>query len=429
MKWAWRGLLLSCFLISSPAFAVKEFYSLTRSVRSLGMGGATYAVADDAYSLFSNPAGLGLKRRTTQIMLSTQTHLSTGAIGAVYDLSDTLNSSNSFQNQVTSLLEYQGRPFHANAGFLIHYLQGHFGVGILMADTKLNLAFLGRELDTNLDFTAISDSGVVVGYGDEFLDRNLLVGLNFKGIYRAGGRVSYSVLDFVQTSRRIRSDLSELGGAGLGYDFDLGLMYRLPNSMNRPQIVETRLGLSLNNILGSDFVNHRQGGAPPRLARTFSLGARMSLEGWSVIDNFHLAFDFAELGLGGEADGDLGARKESAWKHINFGVEAPIRGWLIPRMGFHQGLLTLGLGMNFKYTMIDFAWYGEELGYGVGRLSSRRLALRLAFGLGAAPEPPIARVAKVNDSSTDDEVEQLSEGLEKMGEIKVMPPQSSTPER
>src|SRR5690606_2259934 len=104
--------------------------------------------------------------------------------------------------------------------------------------------------------------------------------------------------------------------------------------------------------------------------------------GWRFIDNFIVALDFAEFNMGGESDPDLGARKGSFFKHVNFGVEIPMKRFFAIRAGFHQGLPTLGLGLNGKYATLDLAWYGEEMGLSLDTLRHQRLALRLAIGLG-----------------------------------------------
>lgn len=50
------AILFSC----TSAFALNEYYSVHRSVRALGMGGAFYGLSDDEHALFYNPAGLSL---------------------------------------------------------------------------------------------------------------------------------------------------------------------------------------------------------------------------------------------------------------------------------------------------------------------------------------------------------------------------------
>ena len=51
-------LLLAC----TPAFALKEYFSISRSIRALGMGNAYCGLSDDEGALFYNPAGLSLYR-------------------------------------------------------------------------------------------------------------------------------------------------------------------------------------------------------------------------------------------------------------------------------------------------------------------------------------------------------------------------------
>src|SRR5688572_442549 len=84
-----KKLLLAVLLLASTsAFALKEHYGISRSIRSLGMGGAFYGLSDDEYALFYNPAGLSLYRGGWQFMLpipgiNSSAQLSSGVLDAI----------------------------------------------------------------------------------------------------------------------------------------------------------------------------------------------------------------------------------------------------------------------------------------------------------------------------------------------------------
>jgi hypothetical protein len=408
-----KKIILLVLILTSPVFAVKEYYSLTRSIRSLGMGGAFYGLSNDEYALFYNPAGLSLYTGEAGGMLRINAQAAPDSLSAFKTLSDLTKSSNTISRTVDALQKYQGKPLYAGAGLLPFFHMKNFGVALLLADTKTDLAILGKELDTSVDLTAISDSGLVVGYGRSIPGlEDLHVGINAKFIFRAGGKKVFSVLDIAQ-NRSVNLSPKDLGGAGAGVDFDLGSTYELHGL---PWGIANRISLSLNNLVASSFTISRTGGRPPQLTRMASLGYYTVFEGWEFIDNFHVLLDLAEFNLGGESDTDYGARTGSIWKHVNIGVEMPMSFFAL-RAGLHQGYLTAGFGLNLTYVKLDFATYEEELSHsGPGRLGSRRFALSLALGMGSPPIPVMSATREIpvesgkKQEGISDKIEEKKDG-------------------
>jgi len=379
-------LLVVAMAFSASAFAVQEYYGLSRSIRALGMGGAFYGLSDDEYALFYNPAGLSLYRTDSQTMLSFNFHASPQVLSAINTIKDVAGSDATAATVADKLTQYQGTPLYAGVTpFFPYYVRKNFAVGLLVGDTKLDFALLGKDIDTSVDLTAISDSGLFVGYARDFLDETLHIGMNVKAVARGGGKKTFTVADISQ-AEDFDLDPETLGGFGGGVDFDLGATYELPDI---PFAILHRASLVFNNLLGSQMTIAQKGTNPPGLSRLMSLGYHAVFPGVSVIDNFHVLVDFAEFRLGGEDDPEYGAPGGSMWKHVNFGVEAPMNGWFIPRLGFHQGYLTAGFGVNLRVLRLDFATYGAELSSSPGRLGSRRFALRLQIGVGSAPPAPV----------------------------------------
>ena len=63
---------LAATFLAPNAFALNEYYSISRSVRALGMGGAFYGLSDDQHALFYNPAGLSVYQGGSQTKLQIQ---------------------------------------------------------------------------------------------------------------------------------------------------------------------------------------------------------------------------------------------------------------------------------------------------------------------------------------------------------------------
>ncbi|MCB0404812.1 MAG: hypothetical protein KDD51_08490 [Bdellovibrionales bacterium] len=371
--------------ITQPAFAIREYHKISKSLRAQGMGGAFYALSNDEYALFYNPAGLSFYDEGWQLMLPINLAVGQNAISKYSSIVNAFQSSGSISTVASNLDPLRNQPFSLNAGLFPFYLQQNFAIGLLLADTKANFDVIGAGIDTSLRVAAMSDSGLVVGYGRS-VGHNLHVGLNTKFIVRAGGKKTYSTTDIAQSSSSSLK-LTDLGGVGGGIDFDLGAIYEVPEGLF-PWALGHRFSLTVTNLLASSFGIAAQGNAP-QLPRYVSLGSYTIFKGIGPINNFIFLLDFAEFGLGGQSDEELGARSGSFWKHVNLGLEMPMGHMFALRTGFRQGNFTLGLGLNLKYFKLDFAWYAEELGTKVGTNSERRLGLRLAFGGGALNESAI----------------------------------------
>jgi hypothetical protein len=391
------GILFFLCVFAPSAFAVKEYYSISRSVRALGMGGAFYGLSNDENALFYNPAGLGFYEKGSDFMLSVKGDLSPGILSAASTL---IQSANKTVGQIVSDLEtYQGTPMYGGlTPLMAYYVRKRFAAGLLLGDTKVDLSLLGRDLDTSIDVSLLSDSGFFLGSGFKVAP-NLSVGMNLKMVFRAGGSRQFTVTDIAQGSG-LSGDLSTWGGAGLGVDFDLGAMYELPKIASG---VTTRLSLSLNNVLASPLnaVRLRLGSSassPPGLSRMVTLAGHMRLPGVLGADQVDLLLDLSEFGLGGQSDPELGARSGSIWKHVNFGLELPYRNWFFARLGFRQGNFTAGMGIDARFFQMDIATYAEELATLPGRLTSRRVAFRLAFGFGGA-KPSVASATAASEPS------------------------------
>ncbi|MBY0372230.1 hypothetical protein K2X33_16230 [bacterium] len=386
--------IVALVLVATPAFALKEFYSISRSTRAMGMGGAFYGLSDDENALFYNPSGLAFANGGGRIKLALKGDMTGNAIPALSEMIEVMQSnSNNVSDVVARLEKYQGQPIYGGAtpGFL-YYMNKQIAVGLLIADVKGSAALLGRDLDSTLDITAITDSGLFVGFGFPVMP-GLAVGANLKAVMRAGGRKTYTVTD-IAAGTGFSGDIRSLGGMGGGLDFDLGVTYEHKWGDG----MFSRAALVLNNGLASqlDFFRLSGFGSPPTLPRMLTLGTYTQLPGMGVADHIGLLVDFAEFAVGGQTDPDLGARTGSIWKHVNLGVEVPFWGSMFAaRMGFRQGNFTAGLGLHASVVDLEFATYAEELATQPGRLTARRWALRLAFGWGSGKPTVAARVAEV----------------------------------
>lgn len=366
--------------------ALEEYYPLSRSVRAMGRGGAHYALSDDESALFFNPASLNLYKGGGEFMIALGGQLSNGALGQIDTFSKATGGNNSLTSLVDQLTPLSGKSLSLGATVMPYYHRKGLAVGLLLADAKINSAYLGKEVDSYFDVTALVDSGLFIGKSFP-IGKTLSIGLNSKLLLRSGARQTFAPLDFV-INDTLKFSENQLG-SGLGGDLDLGVTWEPEYAL-----IGSRMGYSLvlTNLLATKYnwIIFKNG-APPALQRMASAGAYTVIKGGKVIDYLLFSIDFAELGLGGQDDPHLGSRKGSVWKHVNAGMEFALRTWFILRAGLHQGNWTAGASLQSVVGKLEFATYEEELGLNPGNLSSRRFMFNLAFGVGSAYKPPYSK--------------------------------------
>jgi len=368
--------LILLFLIGcAPALAVQEYYSISRSTRALGMGGAFHALSDDGHALFYNPAGLARYSGPSRWkVLGVQATVSTGISDAVSTVTDAVSAGGDAGAIAARLEAIQGKPMHLGLGIAPSFTATGFGVTLLLADVKANAGLLGRDLASSLDCTAISDTGVLIGAAFPLARDRFFAGFTLKGIARAGGHRSYGVAELA-SGASVGSGVP-LGG-GVGIDGDLGFSWEIRRWGSG---ASWGLGATLQNLVGSSFPLGRTGAAPPALARSASVGA-YSLVSWSRrMPRASLRAEVADLPVGGQPPADEGGRGGALLKHLNLGVEVPLGDWLAARLGLYRGAWTAGLGLGSGFFRLELATYAEELLGAPGRLSQRRFALELSLG-------------------------------------------------
>ncbi len=396
---------LILFFVPSAFATLNEYFTTSPNIRGLGMGGAIYNLSDDDAALFYNPAGFALYRGKGGGYLSIAGQAVPESIGV---LSSVTQGQNDASLLASKLEAYQGTPHYlAVTPFFPYYIRKNFGIGLLAGDTKLNFMLGGKGIDSTLELAGVSDSGLFIGFAQSFFENHSLhVGTNLKFMGRAGGRKTFTVEDIAKKGS-LDFNPHKLGGYGAGIDFDFGVIFDLPEL---PFGTLSRISANINNVLANRMTWAQRGGAVPGLPRTLNFGTHTYFAGWDWFDSFLFSIDFAEFQVGGEQDPAYGARQGNFFKHLNLGFEAPMRRWFIPRLGIHQGYFTTGFGIHFRAFKFDFATYEEELGYGPGRLSSRRYAVRIQVGWGDAPPPPLTSRAELMYAKPEEERTETIEG-------------------
>lgn len=351
-------------LLISNIFSYEYDY-IYRTARPVGMGGAFTAVSDDINALFYNPAGLNKVKENKIILFNPQFSADTNTIKLTSDVKSIIEGD----DMLNSMMGYLGSNLNFNLSFGTPYwLRKNFAMAVILPNIKSYL-LLRREVATEAVVDTVGDTGVAVGYSRSFLQDQLAVGASAKFIARGVGHYNPDAYTLYAQEKPEFDDVARFAG---GIDFDLGALY----TFNRVLFFIPSVGLSINNILGSDFPMNFKGtegaveGSPyTSLQRSINLGSKFELDDIWLVKRWIVAFDINHILAGG-----------SAFKKVHLGTEAWILDFFGVRTGLNQGYLTFGLSFDVPYCMIDLYTYGEEMGDSVGSRENRKFGIQVAVG-------------------------------------------------
>lgn len=284
-------------LFSTSAFGqmFQEYRPMMRSPEALLMGDAFTALADDAFTLFYNPAALGKNRGVE-----------------VYPLNFSLGLTNAYSERdrfkdfpsdpVDIAQRVMDFPLHTQLSTAPGIKVGGFGFS-LIANNSTNIV-LQNSVNPILSVDYRYDSGFVMGYAVNITSRGpSLVGLSphrqghrfslgfsVKHIKREGLAEDFNffgprILNAIQNAsdfREIRENLGYSKGKAWGTDFGMEYSYRAGHT-------EFLMGLSLMDILDTDF--KRTSGDVPLPNQKMSLNFGSAVRQNFGLFNTTLSFD------------------------------------------------------------------------------------------------------------------------------------------
>ncbi|MFA6093275.1 MAG: type IX secretion system membrane protein PorP/SprF [Elusimicrobiota bacterium] len=311
--------------------------------RVTGMGNAFTAVADDVYSVYYNPAGLGTLQRPE--LATTYSKLFSG-------LSDDSNLQNSFVAYAHPL--DQGRQGALAASW------NYFTLDDLYQETTLTAAY-GRRI-----FAERLPNGLFAGVGAKYLSRSL-------------GRTAAADNAFSNTGQANQgADPVLQKGGRSNTDFDFGLLYRL-----RPRI---SVGLAVQHLLEPNIAISESD--TDRLGRNAKLGAAYQTS-WTTFSS--------ELQLlkapNGSTDRTVIVGMEK-WLptlvHGTFGLRGAIG---VGDRDYRQ--ISLGLSYKIYRMQVDYG-FAIPLGTVSGTYGTHRMGLSFRFGRPRGAEPKFSEAVLEN---------------------------------
>lgn len=354
MKKVIMVLMLAGICLSGVAYG-GEYPFIYKGMRPMGMGGAFTAVSNDANALFYNPAGLADIQETRASILPLELEISDNA----FDIYDDAKDVDFDDDQETGayLRDNIGKRSHLGLNIFPNLSKPGFAFGLISA-SNINLEVKDRQYP-KIAADIVSDVGAGVGYARPMLEKRLLLGSNFKYVYRNNLVEEYTVLDITgdDFEDTIEDDLRD----GHGVLVDVGAIYKLDGD----GLPGAQVGISLNNVISKNFGNARE------FHDHVDIGFAITRPVWVTTATF--AVDYYDLFSQVGKDNDLA-------KRLRLGAEFSFPRVLSVRGGIYQGYLTAGMTLDAKFVRLDLLTYAEEIGAYAGQRSDRRYAMRMTFG-------------------------------------------------
>ncbi len=319
---------------------LKEYY---RGTRAMGLGGAYTALADDADSLFYNPAGLSLNPAYEFRLLNPKIDISTDDIAV---LSDIRAAASKIDGPTLSKLF--GQHIYADASVMPTLFFPGFAVAYYY-DVQT------RVVSRNLALPAISasyirDNGMVAGFGHEFggfaKHHFFRFGLGVKWLTREGFEQTIPITSLVTADKTYLSKLNSAKASGWGAT--VGFQYELPVNRSNDLI----LGGAWQDIGDTSFGSDSLAQRPPPIRNNLAMGLAVVHRFSPGVRSHNNVKLTAELRHLAESDVDPRLR-------VHAGAELQI-GYVSIQGGLNQDSLTFGAKLSFLFFDLSAVTYGVE---------------------------------------------------------------------
>lgn len=333
----------------------KEFQYLIRSPKALLMGDAYTAVADDAYTLFYNPAALGRNQGLSVYFINPD-------IGVTNVLREVDRFENFPERDPVAISDrVLGLPFYLRAGATPGLKMEHFGLSFF-AGVKTNL-ILRNAVHPTLSADYDYDRGFVAGYAFTFghggrgkskkstAGRRTSIGvavkqMNRQGIHQQFDLFGLSLLNKITSSENtdmvaIRRSLGYSQGNALGGD--VGIEHNWTTNYS-----QWNLGFSVLDLFGTHFRRTSGTGKVPAQPTSMNLGTAWSQD--FFLFHYTLSADVHPI------------NSTMEWKRkFHFGVQLGIP-FVSILAGWNGGYVSYGASIELWPITLYGGFYGVELG-------------------------------------------------------------------
>jgi len=375
------SLVMPAIVYAEPT--TREYPSLYKSTRAMGMGGAYTAVGGRVDALFYNPAGLinipqdkgwevnllnvsaEYGENTRSFMDDYQDAIDTG------DLNNDGSTDDDQLRAVNDVLEkHQGENMHARVADFTSigksYDRWAFGVGGIVNGRIDAIAHQGFGADGFLEVNADATYGALggVSYG---LSDKVFVGLTLKALNRESLVHNFSSRELVEKQDTLDDYIKdELAVNGNAFGVDAGLIWKFYQDSS----LKPSFGASVMNIGNLNF------DAAGKIPQSVNVGFAIN-PSFSKTRSLLVGLDYIDVLNNFKQDKDVA-------KRIRFGAELQLFDAqlveLALRAGMYESSPTLGFDLRLLVFTVSYAMYTEEIGAYAGQDKDRRQLLTVNVG-------------------------------------------------
>ena len=361
----------------------REYPSLYKSSRTMGMGGASIAIGGRGDALFSNPAGLStipkdkgwdvslinvsaeLGENVTDFLDDATTAMDTG------DMNNDGSTDDDQQKALNDVLaNYRGSNLHFRAANFTSFSRSYdsfaLGFGVLASGRMDARTHQGFGPEGFLELDADATYGAVGGFSMPIED-NLSVGIGLKGLKRESLVHNFSARELAENGDNLDNYIvDDVRKQGSALGIDAGVLWKFsPDSWWRPAA-----GFSLMNIGDLDFA--AAGKIPMTLNAGISVNPQIT---W--FRSLILGADYVDILNNYEQDKDM-------MKRLRLGAELQLFD-IIPiemaiRAGLYEGYPTFGADLRLLFLTLSYAMYSEEVGAYAGQDQDTRHLVTMNIG-------------------------------------------------
>ena len=390
-------IMLVTAVYQTPAAAI-ELTEIYYGARPFGMGNAYTAIANDEYSIFTNPAGIARARKNrsrASMHMFKFPNITVGSNGDQQALVDLQNGQKTTQELIAEGAADGGKPLWLYGGI---YPVGVFEVGSHAAAvggyvSSRNFIFIDSDTPDNAQVESVNDAGAVLNFAYANRTNRFNIGLTIRPMQRYAYEDTIPTIELEdQTAIQARVAADSLTMTGMGVD--AGMMFTFADFwfptlgvavLNLPTGCEENF---LNpytkkeeTICGTIFQPSvpLAGADATKLSTIEPTDVRV---GFSITPRItrkvalRLALDFHHINVpAGEQN--FGYSGIETLKTIHAGVELfagnPLErnSWAV-RVGANQGNYTMGATIKFSLFAFEFATFGQDISTTSTRNEDRR---------------------------------------------------------
>lgn len=353
--------LLLITLLNVQIIEAREKFEFYNGIRSLGMGGASIAVANDETSVFSNPAALGKLRDPFITIFDPELHFGADTSSFVSGFSFDVLSLDGLTEKIS---EHPGRNFHLKANLFPSIAVPNFTFGVLL---KYDINGTVDSENDEIDLNYTQDFAAVLGYNLRFWDGRIKVGFSGRYINRA----QITDQNPIPLSDAGNVEFDQLAQNGGALAADAGVILTAPWKWLPTLAVTVRDIGNTSFGLGSGFASGN-GEQPDTVEQ--SIDAAIAF--FPIMSNRTRSTFTIEMR---DILSDDQEDKDDIMRLFHAGVEFNIYDVLFLRGGWHQRYWSAGIEFVMARLQFQLATYGEEIGTASANQEDRRYALKFAY--------------------------------------------------